>query len=144
MTCALREMMLNGQSADAVAYLFPKLFSALLLRLGSSVGVQLPKDLNSNSIISDRKTTNKNNVAYFDVCGWVAYICNFVLLCLFRVTMWTQWFSNFLTTFWKLLVFNLFGYLQKLGILIYTKLTMIPDISRTCSSWFYVFLFKII
>uniref|UniRef100_A0A673MNJ9 Maestro heat-like repeat-containing protein family member 1 n=1 Tax=Sinocyclocheilus rhinocerous TaxID=307959 RepID=A0A673MNJ9_9TELE len=50
MTCALREMMLNGQSADAVAYLFPKLFSALLVRLGSSVGVQLPKDLNSNNI----------------------------------------------------------------------------------------------
>uniref|UniRef100_A0A673MUW1 Maestro heat-like repeat-containing protein family member 1 n=1 Tax=Sinocyclocheilus rhinocerous TaxID=307959 RepID=A0A673MUW1_9TELE len=47
MTCALREMMLNGQSADAVAYLFPKLFSALLVRLGSSVGVQLPKDLNN-------------------------------------------------------------------------------------------------
>uniref|UniRef100_A0A673MWL6 Maestro heat-like repeat-containing protein family member 1 n=1 Tax=Sinocyclocheilus rhinocerous TaxID=307959 RepID=A0A673MWL6_9TELE len=69
MTCALREMMLNGQSADAVAYLFPKLFSALLVRLGSSVGVQLPKDLNSNSIISDRKTTNKINVANFDVCG---------------------------------------------------------------------------
>uniref|UniRef100_A0A9J7ZZU3 Maestro heat-like repeat family member 1 n=1 Tax=Cyprinus carpio carpio TaxID=630221 RepID=A0A9J7ZZU3_CYPCA len=53
MTCALREMMLNGQSAEAVAHLFPKLFSALLVRLGSSVGVQLPKDLNSNSIISD-------------------------------------------------------------------------------------------
>uniref|UniRef100_A0A672KCE1 Maestro heat-like repeat family member 1 n=1 Tax=Sinocyclocheilus grahami TaxID=75366 RepID=A0A672KCE1_SINGR len=69
MTCALREMMLNGQSADAVAYLFPKLFSALLVRLGSSVGVQLPKDLNSNSIISDRKTINKINVANFDVCG---------------------------------------------------------------------------
>uniref|UniRef100_A0A671QI30 Maestro heat-like repeat-containing protein family member 1 n=1 Tax=Sinocyclocheilus anshuiensis TaxID=1608454 RepID=A0A671QI30_9TELE len=69
MTCALREMMLSGQSADAVAYLFPKLFSALLVRLGSSVGVQLPKDLNSNSIISDRKTTNKINVANFDVCG---------------------------------------------------------------------------
>uniref|UniRef100_A0A671QI06 Maestro heat-like repeat-containing protein family member 1 n=1 Tax=Sinocyclocheilus anshuiensis TaxID=1608454 RepID=A0A671QI06_9TELE len=50
MTCALREMMLSGQSADAVAYLFPKLFSALLVRLGSSVGVQLPKDLNSNNI----------------------------------------------------------------------------------------------
>uniref|UniRef100_A0A671QR43 Maestro heat-like repeat-containing protein family member 1 n=1 Tax=Sinocyclocheilus anshuiensis TaxID=1608454 RepID=A0A671QR43_9TELE len=47
MTCALREMMLSGQSADAVAYLFPKLFSALLVRLGSSVGVQLPKDLNN-------------------------------------------------------------------------------------------------
>ncbi|XP_052003052.1 maestro heat-like repeat-containing protein family member 1 [Xyrauchen texanus] len=69
MTCALREMMLNGQSADAVAAVFPKLFSALLVRLGSSVGVQLPKDLNSNSIISDRKTTNKNTVANFDVCG---------------------------------------------------------------------------
>uniref|UniRef100_A0A673L1Y9 Maestro heat-like repeat-containing protein family member 1 n=1 Tax=Sinocyclocheilus rhinocerous TaxID=307959 RepID=A0A673L1Y9_9TELE len=50
MTCALREMMLNGQSADAVAYVFPKLFSSLLVRLGSSVGVQLPKDLNSNNI----------------------------------------------------------------------------------------------
>ncbi len=72
MTCALREMMLNGQSADAVAYLFPKLFSALLVRLSSSVGVQLPKDLNSNSVISDRKTTNKINMANFDVCGWVA------------------------------------------------------------------------
>uniref|UniRef100_A0A673KZY3 Maestro heat-like repeat-containing protein family member 1 n=1 Tax=Sinocyclocheilus rhinocerous TaxID=307959 RepID=A0A673KZY3_9TELE len=47
MTCALREMMLNGQSADAVAYVFPKLFSSLLVRLGSSVGVQLPKDLNN-------------------------------------------------------------------------------------------------
>uniref|UniRef100_A0A673L083 Maestro heat-like repeat-containing protein family member 1 n=1 Tax=Sinocyclocheilus rhinocerous TaxID=307959 RepID=A0A673L083_9TELE len=69
MTCALREMMLNGQSADAVAYVFPKLFSSLLVRLGSSVGVQLPKDLNSNSIISDRKTTNKINVINFDVCG---------------------------------------------------------------------------
>uniref|UniRef100_A0A9J8CB75 Maestro heat-like repeat family member 1 n=1 Tax=Cyprinus carpio carpio TaxID=630221 RepID=A0A9J8CB75_CYPCA len=69
MTCALREMMLNGQSAEAVAHLFPKLFSALLVRLGSSVGVQLPKDLNSNSIISDRKTTNKINMANFDVCG---------------------------------------------------------------------------
>ncbi|XP_073782226.1 maestro heat-like repeat-containing protein family member 1 isoform X1 [Danio rerio] len=69
MTCALREMMLNGQSADAVAHLLPKLFSALLVRLGSSVGVQLPKDLNSNSIISDRKATNKNSVINFDVCG---------------------------------------------------------------------------
>uniref|UniRef100_A0A8C1X6P8 Maestro heat-like repeat-containing protein family member 1 n=1 Tax=Cyprinus carpio TaxID=7962 RepID=A0A8C1X6P8_CYPCA len=49
MTCALREMMLNGQSADAVAYVFPKLFSSLLVRLGSSVGVHLPKDLNSNN-----------------------------------------------------------------------------------------------
>ncbi|XP_051999976.1 maestro heat-like repeat-containing protein family member 1 isoform X2 [Xyrauchen texanus] len=69
MTCALREMMLNGQSADAVAAVFPKLFSALLVRLGSSVGVQLPKDLNSNSKISERKTSNKNNVANCDVCG---------------------------------------------------------------------------
>ncbi|RXN17939.1 maestro heat-like repeat-containing family member 1 isoform X1 [Labeo rohita] len=69
MTCALREMMLNGQSADAVVRVFPKLFSSLLVRLGSSVGVQLPKDLNSNSIISDRKTTNKMNLANFDVCG---------------------------------------------------------------------------
>uniref|UniRef100_A0A8C1X5M4 Maestro heat-like repeat-containing protein family member 1 n=1 Tax=Cyprinus carpio TaxID=7962 RepID=A0A8C1X5M4_CYPCA len=67
MTCALREMMLNGQSADAVAYVFPKLFSSLLVRLGSSVGVHLPKDLNSNSIISDRKTINKINMTNFDV-----------------------------------------------------------------------------
>ncbi|KAI2655146.1 Maestro heat-like repeat-containing protein family member 1 [Labeo rohita] len=55
--------------ADAVVRVFPKLFSSLLVRLGSSVGVQLPKDLNSNSIISDRKTTNKMNLANFDVCG---------------------------------------------------------------------------
>ncbi|TRY56529.1 hypothetical protein DNTS_005416, partial [Danionella cerebrum] len=69
MTCALREMMLNGQSADAVACLFPKLFGALLVRLGSSLGVQLPKDLNSNSIIVDRKTASKTSLANFDVCG---------------------------------------------------------------------------
>ncbi|KAG7469785.1 hypothetical protein MATL_G00132540 [Megalops atlanticus] len=68
MTCALREMMLNGQTLDAVANLFPRLFSAILVRLGSSVGVQLPKDINSNSIGPERKTAGKPS-ASFDVCG---------------------------------------------------------------------------
>uniref|UniRef100_A0A8B9LBY5 Maestro heat-like repeat family member 1 n=1 Tax=Astyanax mexicanus TaxID=7994 RepID=A0A8B9LBY5_ASTMX len=53
MTCALREMMMNGNTEEAVISLFPQLFSALLVRMGSSVGVQLPKDINSNSIGAD-------------------------------------------------------------------------------------------
>uniref|UniRef100_A0AAR2JL30 Maestro heat-like repeat family member 1 n=1 Tax=Pygocentrus nattereri TaxID=42514 RepID=A0AAR2JL30_PYGNA len=53
MTCALHEMMLNGHSEEAVVPLFSQLFSALLVRMGSSVGVQLPKDINSNSIGAD-------------------------------------------------------------------------------------------
>uniref|UniRef100_A0A6Q2YD75 Maestro heat-like repeat family member 1 n=1 Tax=Esox lucius TaxID=8010 RepID=A0A6Q2YD75_ESOLU len=68
MTCALKEMMLNGQSQDAVVSLFPQLFSSLLVRLGSSVGVSLPKDINTNSIRSDRKNSPKMAVG-FDVCG---------------------------------------------------------------------------
>uniref|UniRef100_A0A674EJI0 Maestro heat like repeat family member 1 n=1 Tax=Salmo trutta TaxID=8032 RepID=A0A674EJI0_SALTR len=58
MTCALKEMMLNGQSQDAVVSLFPQLFSSLLVRLGSSLGVTLPKDINSfgtNRKMLDRK-----------------------------------------------------------------------------------------
>ncbi|XP_062395570.1 maestro heat-like repeat-containing protein family member 1 isoform X2 [Sardina pilchardus] len=69
MTCALRELMLNGQTVEAVASLFPALFSALLLRVGSSVAVQLPKDINSNSIGPDRKGPSKSAAAAFDVCG---------------------------------------------------------------------------
>lgn len=68
MTCALREMMMNGHSEEAVISLFPQLFSALLVRMGSSVGVQLPKDINSNSVGADRKTT-KTTATNFDVCG---------------------------------------------------------------------------
>ncbi|XP_066571905.1 maestro heat-like repeat-containing protein family member 1 isoform X2 [Amia ocellicauda] len=68
MTCALREMMLNGQTLDAVVGLFPQLFSALLVRLGSSVGVQLPKDINSNSLSQDRRSSGMHP-ANFDVCG---------------------------------------------------------------------------
>ncbi|XP_041962834.1 maestro heat-like repeat-containing protein family member 1 isoform X1 [Alosa sapidissima] len=69
MTCALRELMLNGQTVEAVASLFPQLFSALLLRVGSSVAVQLPKDINSNSIGPDRKGPSKSTIATFHVCG---------------------------------------------------------------------------
>ncbi|XP_041708066.1 maestro heat-like repeat-containing protein family member 1 isoform X1 [Coregonus clupeaformis] len=68
MTCALKEMMLNGQSQEAVVSLFPQLFSSLLIRLGSSVGVTLPKDINSNSIGTNRKSPTKL-AAGFDVCG---------------------------------------------------------------------------
>uniref|UniRef100_A0A8C7VWQ4 Maestro heat-like repeat family member 1 n=1 Tax=Oncorhynchus mykiss TaxID=8022 RepID=A0A8C7VWQ4_ONCMY len=68
MTCALKEMMLNGQSQEAVVSLFPQLFSSLLVRLGSSVGVTLPKDINSSG--TNRKSPTKL-AAGFDVCGWV-------------------------------------------------------------------------
>ncbi|XP_055780685.1 maestro heat-like repeat-containing protein family member 1 isoform X2 [Salvelinus fontinalis] len=66
MTCALKEMMLNGQSHEAVVSLFPQLFSSLLVRLGSSVGVTLPKDINSFG--TNRKSPTKLG-AGFDVCG---------------------------------------------------------------------------
>ncbi|XP_031667755.1 maestro heat-like repeat-containing protein family member 1 isoform X2 [Oncorhynchus kisutch] len=66
MTCALKEMMLNGQSQEAVVSLFPQLFSSLLVRLGSSVGVTLPKDINSSG--TNRKSPTKLS-AGFDVCG---------------------------------------------------------------------------
>ncbi|XP_076846747.1 maestro heat-like repeat-containing protein family member 1 isoform X2 [Brachyhypopomus gauderio] len=75
MTCALRELMLNGQAAEAVVTLFPRLFSALLVRLGSSVAVQLPKDV--NGIANERragakpvpKPVTKPVATDFDVCG---------------------------------------------------------------------------
>ncbi|GAA6103654.1 maestro heat-like repeat-containing protein family member 1 isoform X1 [Tachysurus ichikawai] len=66
MTCALREMMLNGHTEEAVVNLFPQLFSALLVRMGSSVGVQLPRDINSNSIRAEGRSPSKST---FDVCG---------------------------------------------------------------------------
>ncbi|XP_072535589.1 maestro heat-like repeat-containing protein family member 1 isoform X2 [Salminus brasiliensis] len=69
MTCALREMMLNGHTEEAVIALFPQLFSSLLVRMGSSVGVQLPKDINSNCIGAERKASSKTTAANFDVCG---------------------------------------------------------------------------
>lgn len=68
MTCALREMMLNGKTLTAVSGMFPRLFSALLVRVGSSVGVQLPKDINSNSIGLEKKPSSKAAL-HFDVCG---------------------------------------------------------------------------
>uniref|UniRef100_A0A8C7KAZ5 Maestro heat like repeat family member 1 n=1 Tax=Oncorhynchus kisutch TaxID=8019 RepID=A0A8C7KAZ5_ONCKI len=61
MTCALKEMMLNGQSQEAVVSLFPQLFSSLLVRLGSSVGVTLPKDINSSG--TNRKSPTKLSAA---------------------------------------------------------------------------------
>ncbi|XP_041105095.1 maestro heat-like repeat-containing protein family member 1 isoform X2 [Polyodon spathula] len=68
MTCALREIMLNGKTLAAVSGMFPRLFGALLVRVGSSVGVQLPKDINSNSIGLERKPSSKTAL-HFDVCG---------------------------------------------------------------------------
>lgn len=69
MTCALREMMLNGHTEEAVVSLFPQLFSALLVRMGSSVGVQVPKDINSHSIRTESKCPSKSTITNFDVCG---------------------------------------------------------------------------
>ncbi|KAK1795222.1 hypothetical protein P4O66_010397, partial [Electrophorus voltai] len=69
MTCALRELMLNGQAEEATVTLFPRLFSALLVRVGSSVAVQLPKDISSNGIGNERRASGKAVPANFDVCG---------------------------------------------------------------------------
>uniref|UniRef100_A0A673XL37 Maestro heat like repeat family member 1 n=1 Tax=Salmo trutta TaxID=8032 RepID=A0A673XL37_SALTR len=65
MTCALKEMMLNGQSQDAVVSLFPQLFSSLLVRLGSSLGVTLPKDINIILI---------EGLTPLSVCSWVCRV----------------------------------------------------------------------
>uniref|UniRef100_A0A8C7RNA1 Maestro heat-like repeat family member 1 n=1 Tax=Oncorhynchus mykiss TaxID=8022 RepID=A0A8C7RNA1_ONCMY len=65
MTCALKEMMLNGQSQEAVVSLFPQLFSSLLVRLGSSVGVTLPKDINSSGTNRKSPTKLAEKCSYF-------------------------------------------------------------------------------
>uniref|UniRef100_A0A8K9WM81 Maestro heat-like repeat family member 1 n=1 Tax=Oncorhynchus mykiss TaxID=8022 RepID=A0A8K9WM81_ONCMY len=65
MTCALKEMMLNGQSQEAVVSLFPQLFSSLLVRLGSSVGVTLPKDINSSGTNRKSPTKLSEKCSYF-------------------------------------------------------------------------------
>ncbi|KAM6967979.1 maestro heat-like repeat-containing protein family member 1 [Aplochiton taeniatus] len=65
-TCGLRELMMNGQSQGAVVSLFPQLFSSLLVRLGASVGVVLPKDINAGNKTSPIKHTT---AASFHVAG---------------------------------------------------------------------------
>ncbi|XP_061145513.1 maestro heat-like repeat-containing protein family member 1 isoform X2 [Syngnathus typhle] len=44
MTCGLKELLLNGQSQEPALSKFPQLFSCLIVRLASSVGVSAPKD----------------------------------------------------------------------------------------------------
>uniref|UniRef100_A0AAY5EJV1 Maestro heat-like repeat family member 1 n=1 Tax=Electrophorus electricus TaxID=8005 RepID=A0AAY5EJV1_ELEEL len=44
---------------EATVTLFPRLFSALLVRVGSSVAVQLPKDISSNGIGNERRASGK-------------------------------------------------------------------------------------
>ncbi|KAJ8334098.1 hypothetical protein SKAU_G00397370 [Synaphobranchus kaupii] len=70
MTCALHGMMLSSQSQEAVAALFPQLFGALVVRLGSSVGVLPPREKASNSTASERSASGKTP-ATIDVCGMV-------------------------------------------------------------------------
>ncbi|XP_018587460.2 maestro heat-like repeat-containing protein family member 1 [Scleropages formosus] len=67
-TCAFKELMRSIEIQDLVGALFPQLFSTLLLRLGSSVGVQLPKDFNSNATSLERRTPGRMPTT-FDVCG---------------------------------------------------------------------------
>ncbi|KAI1901590.1 hypothetical protein AGOR_G00035970 [Albula goreensis] len=67
MTCALREMMLNSQTQEAVATLFPQLFCALVVRLGSSVGVYPPRDVTSSTVPVDKESSKP--LATIDVCG---------------------------------------------------------------------------
>ncbi|KAL4629859.1 maestro heat-like repeat-containing protein family member 1, partial [Arapaima gigas] len=67
-TCAFRELIRSVKTQDLVGSLFPQLFSTLLLRLGSSVGVQLPKDFNSNTLIPESRVPGRP-LASIDVCG---------------------------------------------------------------------------
>ncbi|XP_067366221.1 maestro heat-like repeat-containing protein family member 1 isoform X1 [Channa argus] len=52
MTCGLKELLLNGQSQEPAVSLFPQLFSCLTVRLGATVGVSAPKDVNTKHAIS--------------------------------------------------------------------------------------------
>ncbi|XP_072562213.1 maestro heat-like repeat-containing protein family member 1 isoform X3 [Paramormyrops kingsleyae] len=67
-TCALREIMMNGQIEAAVTEQFPRLFVALLVRMGSSVGVQLPKDICTGATRPEKRPSGKV-LGAFDVCG---------------------------------------------------------------------------
>ncbi|EMP27282.1 HEAT repeat-containing protein 7A [Chelonia mydas] len=55
-TCALHEIMSAPESGAAVLGLYPHLFVALLLRVSCTVGVQLPKNLQSK----ERKSTSRS------------------------------------------------------------------------------------
>ncbi|XP_043923633.1 maestro heat-like repeat-containing protein family member 1 isoform X2 [Protopterus annectens] len=67
-TCALNEIMSEKESKEAVVGLYPQLLSALLVRIGCSVGLQLPKDFTSSQ--KDRKTSiHGRSAKTFDVCS---------------------------------------------------------------------------
>ncbi|XP_061112015.1 maestro heat-like repeat-containing protein family member 1 [Conger conger] len=68
MTCALHGMMSNSQSQDPVAALFPQLFGALLVRLGSSVGVLPPRDPVGTGPSPERSPSPQLPPS-IDVCG---------------------------------------------------------------------------
>uniref|UniRef100_A0A8C3XQA8 Maestro heat like repeat family member 1 n=1 Tax=Chelydra serpentina TaxID=8475 RepID=A0A8C3XQA8_CHESE len=57
-TCALHEIMSAPESGAAVLGLYPHLFVALLLRVSCTVGVQLPKNLQSK----ERKSASRSQV----------------------------------------------------------------------------------
>lgn len=75
-TCALREVLSEPKSSSAVQELFPPLFVALLLRVSSMVGVQLPKNLGSTK---ERKNSTQNN-RNLDPCSSAVEALTFVLL----------------------------------------------------------------
>lgn len=75
-TCALREVLSEPKSSAAVQELYPQLFVALLLRVSSMVGVQLPKNLGPTK---ERKNPNPSN-RNLDPCSSAVEALTFMLL----------------------------------------------------------------
>ncbi|XP_038244380.1 maestro heat-like repeat-containing protein family member 1 isoform X4 [Dermochelys coriacea] len=61
-TCALHEIMSAPESGAAVMGLYPHLFVALLLRVSCTVGVQLPKNLQSKERKSSSRSQGTRNL----------------------------------------------------------------------------------
>uniref|UniRef100_A0AAZ3SGH9 Maestro heat-like repeat family member 1 n=1 Tax=Oncorhynchus tshawytscha TaxID=74940 RepID=A0AAZ3SGH9_ONCTS len=70
MTCALKEMMLNGQSQEAVVSLFPQLFSSLLVRL-----VTIQCEVVKRKFLQEKCIyLNSRFNSFVCVCSWVCRV----------------------------------------------------------------------
>ncbi|XP_067825066.1 maestro heat-like repeat-containing protein family member 1 [Heptranchias perlo] len=69
-TCALYQILSRPESSEAVSILYPHLFSSLLVRVGSSVGVRLPKDPPTNHMSKERRAHSQTRLPRkLDVCS---------------------------------------------------------------------------
>ncbi|KFO81813.1 Maestro heat-like repeat-containing protein family member 1, partial [Cuculus canorus] len=76
-TCALYEIMSAPESGTAVVGLYPPLFVTLLLRISSTVGVQLPKNLQSK----ERRSNNHNATSRsLHPCSWAVETLKVMLI----------------------------------------------------------------